>query len=144
MKSLILFLFLLFSPSFSSAASETLTVNEIRELDPTSGSFTIVGYISNRFTCPPCPEGSVCKPCMPDNVIVSETYDPDTKYTDHANHVTVLLPSNKKPEETELTVGRRYELTITVDSAATMNFGLQNFELQSYKPAPEKAATGAR
>lgn len=144
MKSLLLSLFLLVTASFSSADSGPLTVNEIHQLAPTSGTFTIVGYISSRFTCPPCPEESVCKPCMPDNVIVSETYDPNTKYTDHANHVTVLLPSNKKPEETELTVGQRYELTITVEPSATMNFGLHNFKLQSYKPAPENATSGTR
>ena len=113
-----------------SASATVLTVSDFRDLAPTSGTFVIKGFISYIYKCPPCPPGALCKPCMPDNAIVSQKYEPDTMYTDHANHVVVLTPDGAK-----LTIGKQYELTVEVQQTQSHNFGLHDLKLLSSKPA---------
>ena len=32
----------------------------------------IEGYVTSKYTCPPCPKGALCKPCVPDYITLSD------------------------------------------------------------------------
>lgn len=39
------------------------------------GTFQITGYVLDKYTCPPCPPGAHCKPCMPDYILIVDSLE---------------------------------------------------------------------
>src|SRR5437867_1863690 len=67
--------------SFSQSQDSTpkpplLTFDDLKKNDGIDGSFRIEGYVLDIYKCPPCPPGAMCKPCIPDNVVITDTADP--------------------------------------------------------------------
>ena len=50
----------------------TLTVQNIREGLPNLGTSFIDAYISEVYTCPPCPETGFCPPCVGNHLIIAD------------------------------------------------------------------------
>jgi hypothetical protein len=48
------------------------SISDLNAKRPTSGRFTLLGYVSKVYLCPPCPQGAQCKPCMGDNIVLSD------------------------------------------------------------------------
>lgn len=49
-----------------------LTFDDLQKNDSIEGSFSIVGYVIDIYKCPPCPAGAMCKPCIGDNIVVTD------------------------------------------------------------------------
>lgn len=47
-------------------------IHEIKLNKFDSGTYNTEGYVVKIYTCPPCPKGAQCKPCMKDNIVISE------------------------------------------------------------------------
>lgn len=47
-------------------------ISEIKLNKFNSGTYDTEGYVVKIYTCPPCPKGAQCKPCMRDNIVISE------------------------------------------------------------------------
>lgn len=58
--------------SVAAQASKVLMIHQINEQRPTHGGFVTQGYVAKIYTAPACPPGAVCKPSMPDNIVISE------------------------------------------------------------------------
>jgi len=50
-----------------------LTFADLQKNEAIAGQFTIVGYVIDAYHCPPCPKGAMCKPCIGDYIVVTET-----------------------------------------------------------------------
>ena len=109
------------------------SVKEFRRLDPKSGIFMVTGVVSYIYKCPPCPPPDLCKPCMPDNFVLSESYSPGVPYPNNGDHLVI-----KTGEPDNVKVGRRYRITVKVEPTNSMNFGLNDLSLVSSKPADEE------
>ena len=48
-----------------------ISIGEIKTCK--SDTFRIQAKVINRYHCPPCPEGVICKPCIGDHVAVVDT-----------------------------------------------------------------------
>ena len=52
-----------------------LTFADLQRNDSIEGSFTVVGYVTDTYKCPPCPKGAMCKPCIGDHLVVTDKLD---------------------------------------------------------------------
>jgi hypothetical protein len=55
--------------------SPVLTFADLQRNDSIEAPFTVVGYVIETYKCPPCPEGAMCKPCIGDHIVVTDTLD---------------------------------------------------------------------
>ena len=76
--SLILFILFIFFIGSSAVAQKEkrdnypwISIGDIKACK--SDTFRIQAKVINRYHCPPCPEGAICKPCIGDHVIVVDT-----------------------------------------------------------------------
>lgn len=65
----------------SKKTEKFLTISGLNAEKPSKGVFETRGFVAKIYTCPPCPPHAQCKPCMGDNIVISEekknldTYD---------------------------------------------------------------------
>jgi len=59
------------STAASGMASSAVSVTEAKK-NLRAYPLTVWGFVSKIYTCPPCPAGAQCKPCMRDNIVLSE------------------------------------------------------------------------
>src|SRR5438093_85205 len=93
---------LLVSFSFSQDRDATkrlplLTFEDLKKNDGIEGQFRIEGYVLDIYKCPPCPPGVMCKPCIPDNLVITDAADP--KDLSKINRLRIFTD---KPEQFEL------------------------------------------
>jgi hypothetical protein len=66
--------------SFSQSQDPTrkaplLTFEDLQKNDGVEGPFRFNGYVINIYKCPPCLPLATCKPCMADNIEVTNSLD---------------------------------------------------------------------
>ena len=106
--------------------ADVLSVAQFRQLAPTSGEHEISGYIAKRYRCPLCPAGAVCKPCMGNNVLVSQANELHTSYPSAGEFLVVFTDA---PER--LSIGKKYSLTVEVLESQTTGYGVRDLKLKS-------------
>src|SRR3989338_1088230 len=47
-------------------------VRELKQNNFSSGNYNTEGYVVKIYECPSCPADALCKPCMRDNIVISE------------------------------------------------------------------------
>lgn len=114
-------------------AGAALSVAELLRRRPDSGTFVIEGFITRVQTCPPCPKGAECKPCMPDHAVVSDQSQPLDSYANMGpQDVIVFVPS---PTDLDaMRVGQRRRLTVRVTREQTTNLPVHDLELVELGP----------
>ncbi len=77
--------------------------------------FKTDAYVVFKFECPDCPEGSQCKPCMGDNIIVSEINEEVKDYND-LNSSRIILFLN---DAGQLELHKKYRFLVNFDTVET-------------------------
>jgi hypothetical protein len=108
---------------------ELITIAELKERNPDSGFFDVEGYVAKVFTCPPCPAGAECMPCMPENIVISEELKTIEAYTSITSSEMLIFVQN--PEQL-FTLGEYYRLSIQVMEFRTTDEPLNDVELVGY------------
>jgi len=121
--------------SFSQDGNSTpkprlVTFDNLQRSDSIEGPFRIVGYVIDIYKCPPCPPGAMCKPCIPDNIVVTDNLDEK----DPAR-IKRLRISTEKPERFELK--KRYIFTVKVKGKVPPGHAILDVDLIDFKPAKE-------
>jgi hypothetical protein len=134
--SLIVFLSVLFAAQTSFAQTkklksirQTLKISQIKEQKPQEGIFITQGFIAKIYVCPPCPKGLLCKPCMGNNIVISE---------DKKNLETFDLTSREliifvKDAAKKMVKGKQYSFTVKLTARKSTSEPLNDVELISYK-----------
>src|SRR6266576_1840994 len=52
-----------------------LTFDDLKAGKHVDGPFRIASYVFDLYKCPPCPPPNQCKPCIPDNIVVTDDID---------------------------------------------------------------------
>lgn len=65
-----------FTRGQETAKPPLLTFDDLQKNEGIDGPFRIEGYVLDIYKCPPCPPGAMCKPCIPDNVVITDTAEP--------------------------------------------------------------------
>ncbi len=107
---------------------EEASISSLKQKAPNEGEFLLRGYVSKIYTCPPCPPGATCKPCIGDNIVLSEKKKVIDSYRLEEGDLVIFV---KKPSEFRL--GKRYLCKIKVLSSRTTSSKMNDLELVSSK-----------
>jgi hypothetical protein len=109
----------------SAEPSTAQTVTALRALPPAVGqTYRLRGYVVKQYRCPPCPPGASCKPCMGNNVVISDDPDRHELYDLDDRDVIVFL---EDPESLEL--GASVEVDVRVLDRRQSNRGINDLAL---------------
>ncbi len=102
-------LLLLGAPLTARAQDKPESVSAFLAQHPDSGPYIISAYVVDVYLCPPCPDGAYCKPCIPDNITLSDL----PSLTQPQAHGSPTLRVFLSPSQAaHLQVGRRYDIQI--------------------------------
>lgn len=107
-----------------------LTFADLQKNDGIDGPFRIEGYVIDIYKCPPCPAGAMCKPCIPDNIVVTDNIDePDL------SKIKRLRISTEKPELFELR--KKYTFTVKIKGKLPAGHAITDVDLISFEAMKE-------
>jgi hypothetical protein len=110
---------------YSDTSKYILTsISNLKSIPLQSSIYYTEGYIVYRYECPPCPANDQCKPCMRNNIVISEKSTPLKSY-DLSD--TELLIFTDNPQQFEL--GKKYKFLIRLPETKSTSEPLNNFEL---------------
>lgn len=107
-------------------AGKSVKISELNEQKPSEGVFETKGFVAKISVCPACPPNAQCKPCMKDNIIISEenkileTYDLTEK--------EMIIFTNKARS---FEVGEEYIFKFKITDKKTTSSKLNDVELIS-------------
>jgi len=117
------------TPSTTGNAQATMTVAQFRM----SGiqQATVEGYIVKIYACPPCPAGAMCKPCMGDNIVISDEDKALDTYSLTDKDLIVFTDKAK-----DFTLGKRYSFTVRLTEGKSTMDSINDVELLSSSTLP--------
>lgn len=113
---------------------QTVEIHEIKRGKLPLGIYRVKGYVSKIYVCPPCPPPNLCKPCMRNNVVVSERRKRVESYSSLGNEDVVIFA----PTARRFVVGRRYTLVVRITDAKSTGDPIGDVHL--VEPSREKAS----
>ena len=129
---LFFFLLVIFNSCNYSQITENnnsvLEIHELKEIGPNSGNFIIGGYVVKIYTCPPCLRGELCKPCMKNNIVISEDNKILETYSLTAKELIVFIDD---PRQFEL--GKKYRFSIKILKQNSTGEPVNDIELLNYE-----------
>ncbi len=111
--------------SAPAPSGDALSVTGLRALKPKAlSTHRLRGYVVMRYTCPPCPPKALCKPCMGDNIVLSDDPKLHERYDLSDREVIVFTPT---PVTFEL--GKQVTVKVRVLERQNSNKGIPDLEL---------------
>lgn len=106
------FLSVLVAANSWAACLETCGVKDFTTTPTHSGTYTIHGFITSKFQCPPCPQGAECEPCAPDSITLADQKECVDHPCDATLRVNITDPGTLK----EFNIGQEVLVTIEVET----------------------------
>jgi hypothetical protein len=122
------------NPSATANPGASPGVAEVVAQHPVEGAFTVTGYAAKVLTCPPCPPGALCKPCMGDNVVLSDDKTPITSYQNLGPREMIIF--GESADITRMHVGERYRVSVEVRGTHRTSEPYNDLWLKRAEPAP--------
>lgn len=94
--------------------SDPLTVADFIKLAPDKGQFSIDAYVVKKYSCPACPSDSICKPCIQNHVLLSDSNVEIDNYPESGNFLIVNT-------DQDLNIHSRYKLQIEILNTSSNN-----------------------
>ncbi len=115
----------------NTAASNSIpnlySIHGLKQKNLTSGNFSVEGWVVKIYTCPVCPEGASCKPCMKDNIVISES---DKLLGAYALTEKEMIVFSSNPGQFEL--GKKYRFSIKISDYRSTGEPINDIELVGY------------
>ena len=102
-------------------------IHEIKQNKFSSGTYNTEGYVVKIYTCPPCPKGAQCKPCMRDNIVISEINNLLETYS-MSDKEMVLFTNNPK----QFALGKKYQFSIKILDYKSTDEPINDVEIVGY------------
>jgi len=102
-------------------------IHEIKSNRFNSGTYNTEGYVVKIYTCPPCPKGAQCKPCMRDNVVISENNKLLETYSLSDKEMILFVNSPKQFEP-----GGKYTFSIKILDYKSTGEPINDVEIIGY------------
>ena len=110
-----------------------MRVRELRALRPTHGTFTIVGFLSQAYHCPPCPVGTYCQACIGSHAVLSDARHHVKSYEDLGPADAIVFASDTELQK--LVIGNRYRVRVEVEPTRTTSMRMNDLKLLTVDPA---------
>lgn len=95
--------------------------------------YSVEGYVVKKYVCPPCPPGTKCKPCMENNIVISENPTPVAEiYPLQDSSMIVYLK-----DHSGLEMGRKYVFSVRVRETISKERNMNVVELVEYSKVVE-------
>lgn len=104
------------------------SIGDIKQRNLAIRTYNTEGYVVKRYECPPCPPGAQCKPCMKDNIVISENNKLLDTYT-LTNSEIIVFANNPKQFE----LGKKYSFSVKLLDSKSTNEPINDIELVGYK-----------
>lgn len=111
----------------AAPAGKRVTIEELHALKPSSGRFTVEGWVQLAHHCGPCPPGASCKPCD-ENVILSTPRGAYKGPTSEDVDLKVAVP-----DASQFELLHRYRVTVDACERGAPAQPLR-VELRGYEP----------
>lgn len=111
----------------ANATAPMYPIHELKQNNFTSGNFTVEGYVVKIYICPPCPQDAACKPCMRDNIVVSESDNLLDTYTLTEKELIVFTNNTKQFE-----LGAKYRFSVFISDHKSTGESINDVELVGY------------
>lgn len=102
-------------------------IHELKLNKFNSGTYNTDGYVVKIYTCPPCPKGSQCKPCMRDNIVISESNKLLEVYS-LSDKEMILFANNSK----QFDLGKKYKFSIKILDYKSTGEPINDVEIVGY------------
>ncbi|MEZ5345882.1 MAG: hypothetical protein R2681_10050 [Pyrinomonadaceae bacterium] len=109
--------------------AEPITIADLNRRKPEKGTFRTKGYVAKVFVCPACPPNAQCKPCMKNNIVISEEKSTLENYDIGETGLIIFTKEAKK-----YAAGEEYEFMIRITEYKTTASELNDIELINSKP----------
>ena len=123
-------LFVLTFLAASSVSSQThqplLNFSDLQKFDGVNTTFRIEGYIFDIYKCPPCPKGAMCKPCIPESVVISDKID-------QKDISSIKRLSIYTKDTDQFTLKRRYIFTLKIKGDLEKGKPIENVDLVNFR-----------
>jgi hypothetical protein len=103
-----------------------LTFTDLERNGVGEQAFRIVGYVIDIYKCPPCPPGAMCKPCIPDNIVVTDNVEEED-----LSKVKRLRIYADEPEQFE--VKKKYLFNVKLKGSLPPGSAITDVELVSFE-----------
>lgn len=119
----------IYAPPVNLPVWNLYTIEEVNQQKLSFGTYHVEGYVIKNYKCPPCPEGAMCKPCMPHHMIISQdnkVYDYDVALTN--KELMVFTSQDQILKENEY-----YRFLIQILDVKTSDHNINNVKLIYYE-----------
>ena len=103
-------------------------ISDFKKNNFTPGIYKTEGYIVKKYTCPICPQGAQCKPCMKNNIIISEENKTSETYS-LTDKDLIIFTNNPN----QFTLNKKYTFTIKVLDYKSTGDSINDVELVSFE-----------
>ena len=104
-------------------------IHEIKGGALPPGEYRTEGFVAKIYACPPCPPRAMCKPCMRDNIVITER---GVRLDAYALTEKEMILFTRGPGIFE--VGRRYSFTFRITEGKSTSEPINDAELVSHRP----------
>lgn len=108
----------------TKAAEKFLSISELNSEKQDKGIFETRGFVAKIYTCPPCPADAQCKPCMVDNIVISEEKKNLETYDLSKKEMIIFTDKSKDFEK-----GTEYKFKIEISDKKTTGSNLNDARL---------------
>ncbi|MBV9242180.1 MAG: hypothetical protein JO314_09245 [Acidobacteria bacterium] len=127
----VLFAILILSTLTTIAAAQKspkrLKFSDLAHYNPENQTFQIDAQVLDVYKCPPCPPHAMCKPCIPDNIVVVDRIARE--------HGAELIRLRIYTEETDKFVQNgNYRFTVKVRGKLSEGAQIADVDLISFEP----------
>ncbi|MFA6432339.1 MAG: hypothetical protein WCV82_00775 [Candidatus Paceibacterota bacterium] len=106
---------------------QSYSIHELKEKSLQPGSYNTEGYVVKRYECPPCPAGAQCKPCMRNNIVISENNIPLKTYNLSNTELVIFVDYSQRFE-----IGKKYRFSIKLLDSNTTDEAINDVELVGF------------
>jgi len=114
--------------SASVPSAKLYSLHDFKRANFKKGAYYLQGYVVKVYTCPVCPNGAQCKPCMGDNIVISEYNRILSDYTYLGKSEVIIFVNNPRVFK----LGRKYKFLVNVSDSKSTLEEINDLELVSY------------
>src|SRR2546421_5443062 len=109
-----------------------LTFDDLKAGKHVDGPFRIAAYVLDLYKCPPCPSPNQCKPCIPDNIVVTD--ETDAKDLSQIKRFRIYTDKTDQFERK-----KKYMFTVKIKGIAPAGRAIDSVELVGFEVVKPKS-----